>query len=199
MNQRILSLLVGALGLLLTQNHALAQAQEPETTVLSDSLTHDDLNKESVFRGNVILTRGLLRLTADELRLTEDAKGFQHGKATMNSGKKVQILEERPENYEVFHAEGNQATYNSETQVMNLIGNAIVIRKVCGTAVDTIRGERVVYNSKNKTYQAVGGPTAPDNGRVRSVVQPRSKADNAVAACRAQYGGKPMPSTIRSN
>lgn len=191
------------MSVLFAQNIAFAQAkpaqEEPETTVLSDSLTHDDANKVSVFKGNVILTRGLLRLTADELHLTEDAKGFQHGKAVMKSGKKVHIIEERPENYEVVHAEGDHATYNGQSEVMHLIGHAIVTRMVCGKAVDTVRGETVIYNSKANTYQAVGGPTAPDNGRVRSVVQPRSKADAAVAACRKQYGGKPMPSTIKPN
>ena len=100
MRQRILPLLLGALSLFFTQSHAFAQAaaqEEPETTVLSDTLTHDDAKKLSIFKGNVILTRGLLRLTADELHLNEDANGFQHGKAIMKSKKKVIIIEERPE------------------------------------------------------------------------------------------------------
>lgn len=201
MTQRMLTLLLGTLGSLYSQGHALAQVKpaqaEPETTVLSDSLTHDDAAKLSIFKGNVILTRGLLRLTADELQLTQDINGFQHGKAIMKSDKKVVIIEERPENYEIMHAEGDSATYNGQTEVMHLIGHAIVTRMVCGKAVDTVRGETVIYNSKASTYRAIGGATAPDNGRVRSVVQPRSQADAAVDACRKQYGGKPMPSTIK--
>ena len=203
MRQRILPILLGTLSLLFTQSQAIAQAkpaqEEPETTVLSDTLTHDDAKKLSIFKGNVILTRGLLRLTADELHLNEDANGFQHGKAIMTSNKKVIIIEERPENYELMHAEGDHATYNGKDEVMHLIGHAIVTRLVCGKAVDTVRGETVIYNSKANTYRAVGGPTAPDNGRARSVAQPRSKADAAVEACRQQSAGKPMPTQIKPN
>ena len=168
----------------------------PETLVLSDSLSYNDATKTSEFKGNVILTRGLLRLTSDELHLQEDKKGFQHGQAIMKKNPKVTVYEERPDNYETIYAEGNTATYNGETEVIKLIGQAIVIRHVCGQAIDNLRGDTITYNSKEATYFAEGGPASPEKGRVRSVVQSRAKVDALVAECRKKYNGKPMPSTI---
>jgi len=174
-----------------------ASAQpEPETLVLSDTLTYDDVTKTSIFNGNVILTRGQMRLNADTLKLQEDAQGFQHGTATVASGKKVHIFEEHPETYEVIRSEGERAEYNGKDGTVKIIGHAIVIRYICGKPIDTVRGEVVVYNNKNNTYAAEGGPKATEPGRVRSVVQPRSAADQATAACREQYNNQPMPSTI---
>ncbi|MDY3331848.1 MAG: lipopolysaccharide transport periplasmic protein LptA [Pelistega sp.] len=196
-------LLLSALGLcslpLLASAQTTKKADEPETLILSDSLSYDDTNKTSNFKGNVILTRGLMRLTADEVNLKEDAKGFQHATATVKGAKKVTIYEERPENYETIHAEGLTATYNGETEVVRLVGQSIVTRSVCGKVVDVLRGDIVTYNSKNSTYSATGGPNAPDRGRVRSLVQARSKVDAAVAECRTRYNGKPMPSNLKKS
>lgn len=194
-------LLLSALGLcslsLLVHAQTTKKADEPETLILSDSLSYDDVNKTSNFKGNVILTRGLMRLNADDVNLKEDSKGFQHAVATVIAPKKVTIYEERPENYETIHAEGLKATYNGETEVVQLLGQSIVTRSVCGKVVDVLRGDIVTYNSKKGTYAADGGPNSPDRGRVRSIVQARSKADAAVAECRKRYNGKPMPSNIK--
>lgn len=193
-------LLLSALGLcsfsLSVHAQTTQKADEPETLILSDTLSYDDVNKTSNFKGNVILTRGLMRLTADNVNLKEDTKGFQHAVATVSSAKKVTIYEERPENYETIHAEGLKATYNGETEVVQLRGQSIVTRSVCGKIVDVLRGDVVTYNSKKGTYSADGGSNAPDRGRVRSIIQARSKVDAAIAECRAHYNGKPMPSNI---
>ena len=61
----------------------------------------------------------------------------------------------------------------------------------CGKPFDTIRGERVRYNEKSGTYEAHGGPnSAAAGGRVRSVAEPRAKADAAIAECRKQQASK---------
>lgn len=168
---------------------------EPETLVLSDTLTYDDKTKTSIFNGNVILTRGQMRLTADTLKIQEDAEGFQHGTATVSSGK-VHIFEERPDTYETIRSEGDRAEYNGKDDTVKMIGHAIVNRFVCGKLIDTVRGEVVIYNNKNDTYAAQGGPQAIEPGRVRSVVKPQSATDKATEACRKQYNNKPMPSAI---
>ncbi|MDO5667075.1 MAG: lipopolysaccharide transport periplasmic protein LptA [Alcaligenaceae bacterium] len=196
--------IISALALSLTVflgSYAYAQTkeeQEPETLVLSDSLNYDDISKTTQFRGNVILTRGLFRLTSDNLNIVEDAEGFRHGKATMNSADLVELIEEDLENYELIRAIGLVAEYNGKSEVVTMIGQATVTRYVCGQPVDNVRGEKVIYDSKNKTYAAVGGPQSPEPGRVRSLVQPRSKADRAVEECRKKYNGKPMPSSIQT-
>ncbi|HZJ98078.1 MAG TPA: lipopolysaccharide transport periplasmic protein LptA [Oligella sp.] len=188
-----LTVLLGSLA------HAQTEAeQEPETLVFSDTLSYDDITKITQFRGNVILTRGLFRLTSDNLDIIEDDEGFRHGTATMNNTELVELIEEDLENYEMVRAIGLKAEYNGKTEIVKMIGQAVVTRYVCGQPVDNVRGQQVVYDSKNKTYEALGGPQSSERGRVRSLVQPRSKADKAFEECHSKYNGKPMPSSIKT-
>lgn len=161
-----------------------APADEPDTLILSDTLNYDDVKKESVFTGNVIMTRGLMTLRSDRLTMREDAEGFQYGTATMNAGKLVHIRQENPEKFEVIEAQGLRSEYNGKAEELEMIGQAVITRYVCGKPFDSIKGERVIYKEKSDTYQAFGGPnSAAAGGRVRSLAQPRAKADKAAAEC----------------
>ena len=176
--------------LLLCAHQALAQpaksaADEPDTLILSDTLDYDDAKKESIFTGNVVMTRGLMTLNADRLAMREDAQGFQHGVATVSSSARVVVRQEHPEKFEIIVARGLRAEYNGRTDEIDLIGQATVTKFICGKPFDTISGERVKYNQHNNTYQASGGPqSAAAGGRVRSLATPSAKAEAAVEACR---------------
>ncbi|WP_341667841.1 lipopolysaccharide transport periplasmic protein LptA [Alcaligenes sp. SDU_A2] len=167
----------------LAQNSAPA-AQEPDTSVLSDTLTYDDIAKQTIYKGNIVLTRGNLTLMADQLAIEQDAEGFQHGTATVSTRPRVTIRQEDPAKFELMTAEGLKAIYNGKAEEIELIGQAIVNRYVCGKLQDSIQGQRVVYRQKDNTYQAFGGAdSATRDGRVRSVARPRANADAALAEC----------------
>jgi lipopolysaccharide export system protein LptA len=159
-------------------------AQEPDTLILSDTLNYDDTKKESTFTGNVVMTRGQMTLKSDRLIMREDNEGFQYGTATANGGKLVFVRQENPGKFEVIEAQGLRAEYNGKTEEIEMIGQAIVTRYVCGKKFDNIRGERVIYNQTTNTYQAFGGPnSSAAGGRVRSVASPGAKAEAAAAQC----------------
>ncbi len=162
--------------------------EELDTVILSDSLHYDDVKKESTFTGNVIMTRGTMTLKADTLVMREDAEGFQFGTATVDKGRVV-VRQETPEEFKVVEAQGLRAEYDGKTEQIEMIGQAVVTRYICGKPMDTIVGERVKYNQNNDTYQAFGGPqSAARGGRVRSVATPAARADAAIAECRQQSG-----------
>src|SRR5690606_31227347 len=72
-----------------------APDEEPETRIWADTLSYDDVTRESTYPGSVIMTRGLMTLHADTLVMREDADGFQHGVATVSSpDKRVNVREE---------------------------------------------------------------------------------------------------------
>ncbi len=175
--------LIAAAGMAHAQDASTPPAEEPDTLVLSDTLDYDDVKKESVFTGNVIMTRGNMTLHSDRLVMREDAEGFQHGTATVNNGL-VSIRQEDAAKFEVVEAKGLRGEYNGKTEEITMIGKAVVTRYICGKPFDTIQGERVIYKQKTDTYQAFGGPgSAAAGGRVRSVAQARGKADAATAEC----------------
>jgi len=167
-------------------SNASAEQEDPATLILSDTLHYDDVKRQSVFTGNVIMTRGLMMLHADRLDMQEDNEGFQYGVATVASGKRVYIRQERPENFEVIEAQGIRAEYDGKQEQIDMIGQAVVTRVICGKPFDSIRGQRVRYNQNTDTYEAFGGAdSAAAGGRVRSFAMPRSRINAAVAACRA--------------
>lgn len=178
-----------------TQADSAAQAPAPDTLILSDTLNYDDIKKESIFTGNVIMTRGLMTLHSDKLIMSEDAEGFQYGTATVNPGKLVHIRQENPEKFEVIEAEGVRGEYDGKKEELVMIGKAVLTRYVCGKPFDNVKGERVVYKQKTETYEAYGGPnSAAAGGRVRSLASPRAKADAAAAECRKKSAGSAAPS-----
>lgn len=188
---RLLIASVLASGLALTAPAAAQQGgqEEPDTLIISDTLDYDDISKESVFTGNVVLTRGNMSLHADRLTMREDAEGFQHGTATVEGGKLVFLRQENPEKFEVLEARGQRAEYNGKSEEIEMIGKAVITRHICGKPFDNIQGERVIYRQKTETYQAFGGPnSAAPGGRVRSLATPRARADAAIEACRRQQG-----------
>jgi lipopolysaccharide export system protein LptA len=172
-------------------------ADEPTTTILSDTAHYDDVNKRSNFTGNVVMTRGLMTLHSDTLDLREDKQGNQFGTALASKGKIVTVTQERPETFERIEGTGLRAEYDGSAHQVDLIGQAIVIRYICGKQFDTIRGEKVRYYEKSGTYEAIGGPgSSAPNGRVRSVVEPRAKTQQAIDECRkSQPGGQSAAST----
>ena len=165
---------------------------EPSTLILSDTLHYDDVKRLSVFTGNVIMTRGLMTLHSDKLEMQEDATGNQRGVATVTPGKLVNIRQDRPETFEFIEAKGVRAEYDGKNEQIDMIGQAVLTRFICGKPFDSIRGQRVRYNQKANTYEAFGGPdSAAQGGRVRSLAMPRARTDAAIAACRAQQGKQP--------
>lgn len=162
-------------------------APEPDTIILSDTLHYDDVTKTSTFTGNVVLTRGAMTLRADKLVTHEDKDGNQFGTATAAPGKLVNVRQENPEKSEVLIGTGQQADYVGQSGDITLTGQATVIRQICGETFDSVRGARIVYHDKSGTYEAFGGKnSAAAGGRVRSLAQPQSKVDQAIAKCRAK-------------
>lgn len=166
---------------------AIAQAIEPDTIILSDSLDYDDQARKSVFKGNVIVTRGNLNLHADRVEVDELENGSQQIVATVAASNRVRIRQESPEKYEIIKGEGLRGEFNSGTEQLTLIGQASLTRYICGKAIDSIQGERVIYNKQSDTYQALGGPDSADSQkRVRSIARPRANIERAIAECKAK-------------
>jgi lipopolysaccharide export system protein LptA len=134
-----------------------------------------------------------MTMNSDALSLKEESDGSQFGVATVAPGKLVFIRQERPESFEVLEGVGLRAEYNGRDEIFDLIGQAVVTRYICGKQFDTVSGQKVRYSQKTDVYEAFSGPdSANAGGRVRSVAQPRVRADAAVAECKVRQGTAPQ-------
>ncbi len=155
--------------------HAEKADRDKPVNLESNTATSDDIKKEGVYEGNVILTQGTLEIRADKLVVREDADGFQHGIAYGNPAsfrQKREGLDEYIEGY------AQRIEYDSKKDLVQMFSQARMKRNQ-----DEARGNYISYDGKTEFFQVIGGKEAatPNNplGRVHTVMQPKKKAGAA--------------------
>lgn len=159
-----------ALLCLLSGRSALAERADRDRPINleADSVTVDDARHESIYAGNVQLSQGTLLIRADKLVIKEDASGFQTGTAFGNPAsfrQKREGVDEYIEGYAL------RIEYDGKRDLVQLFNQARMKRNQ-----DEVRGNYISYDAKTELFQVVGGASpAASKGRVRAVIQPKSK------------------------
>lgn len=148
-----------------------AARQEP-VFLEADKGTFDDTKKEAVFTGNVVLTQGPLVIRADRMVVRQDADGFQKGVAY---GNPASFRQTRPGTDEIIEGWSKRMEYDGRTELLEMFDEARMKR-----GQDEVRGAYISYNARNEFYQVLGGRKQESGGgetggRVRAVIQPKSK------------------------
>lgn len=166
-----------ALGLLMLHAGTNAMAERADrnkpVNLEADKVTIDDAKKIAVFQGNVVLRQGTLEIRADRMEVHQDKDGFKYGTAW---GKRAYFRQKREGFDEHIEGWAERLEYDGRAETMKMFERAQIKR-----GPDEIRGNFISYDAKSEFYQVVGGGTkAADvkhsGGRVRAVIQPRSKA-----------------------
>ena len=144
----------------------------------ADRATVEDVNRRegsrtSIFTGNVILTQGTLKITADKMIMKEDQQGFRHATAT---GNLVSFRQKRDRMDEYVEGWSEQAEYDSKTDKIELFRQARLKR-----GSDEVQGDYISYDMGTEFFKVVGSKergveTGPDK-RVRITIQPKNKSE----------------------
>ena len=143
-----------------------ADRQAP-TNIDSDKLDHDDKTKRSIFTGNVVLTKGSLILRGDRLELQQLPDGRAQAVVT---GKPARFRQKREAVAEWMEGEGALITYNDQTEIAVLTGNAVMRRVGPAHELDRVSGDRLRYNNITEFYEVEIKPGQP---RARMTLMPR--------------------------
>lgn len=153
-----------------------ADPADPAIRIESDRMEYDDKARTNVFSGNVVLIRGEMEIRATQLKLTQDAEGNQVATAT---GKPARFVQRRTGADLRVEGQGRELRYKSQTQEVEIIGSATLLRSLPGQPADRVSGARIVYQSNNNFFTVEGGKEASSQvnprGRVQVVIQPRNK------------------------
>jgi lipopolysaccharide export system protein LptA len=166
------SLIALALGLCLA-GAALAERADRDKPINleADRVTIDDAKKVSVFEGNVVLTQGTMMLRADRMTVREDAQGFQYGVA---HGNLAYFRQKRDGVDEYVEGWAERIEYDGKAERIQLFNRAHMKR-----ANDEVRGSYISYDQPTEFFRVVGSQDntagAHTPGRVRAVIQPKSK------------------------
>lgn len=144
----------------------------------ADRATVEDVNRKesnrvSVFTGNVIMTQGTLRISADKVIMKEDLQGFRHATAI---GDLVSFRQKRDGLNEYVEGWSQRAEYNSKTEKIELFRQARLKR-----GSDEVQGDYISYDMNSEFFKVIGSKergdeTGPDK-RVRITIQPKNKSE----------------------
>ena len=155
--------------------HALPSDSSQPINVKADSAEMDDKRGVAIYRGDVIITQGTLKITGDTVTITLDNEGDID---VFTSVGKPAYYEQLPAtNKEIVQAYGLTLQYFANTNKIIAIDQAKVIQQG-----NTFRGEKIVYDTEMEIVTAARGKqvtiTTP-SPRIDMVIQPKKNSEQA--------------------
>ena len=159
--------------------HAERADRDKPVNLEADRVNVDDAKQTATFEGNVILTQGTLVIRGDRMVVVQDADGFKNGVAYGNLAS-FRTKREGCDEYIDGYAE--RIEYDSKAEKLQMFNRAYLKK-----SNDDVRGNYISYDVATEFFRVIGGgkqAATPGNpeGRVRAVIQPKSKDKPAAAA-----------------
>lgn len=168
--------------------YALTTDREQPIEIEADSADVDDVEKVTIYKGDVVITQGTLRITGEHVTIRYDANGDFSELVSLGVPGTPARFRQLPDgktdaeaNYQRAHA--SRMEYYKDKDTIVLLGNAVY-----GQGGDRVAADRIDYDSKTSQMKArtmtadankdAGGKDKPSKGRVRITIQPKSKQAN---------------------
>ena len=141
--------------------------RDKPTQVEANKMSADDARRLNIFEGDVVVTKGSIRLTADKLIVRQDAEGFQIATATGKPAKFRQRQDPKPGEKEGIWVEGEalRIELDDKNQKIELFDKARVNR-----GGDEVAGDYILVDQKSDFFTVTPGK---GQGRVRATIQPK--------------------------
>ena len=157
---------------------ALAEKADKDkpTNIEANRMSSDDAKRMSIFEGSVVLTKGTVVVRADRIVVHQDAEGFQ---LTTAYGKPVRFRQKGEPKGDKEGAwtdgEALRIEIDDRNEKIELFERARVTRDQ-----DVVNGEYIFLDQRTEFFSvsaAKGAAPASPEGRVKAVIQPKSKPD----------------------
>ena len=161
--------------------------REKEIVVGADHLTADDAKRTSVFEGNVVVTQGTMRMTANKVTVKEDAN--RH-KFYVAYGEPVTFRQKRDNVDEYVEGFALRAEFDDLNDIVKLFDKARV-----KSNQNELTGNYIQYDMRRELAEVQGAPpgaTPPPNSRVKVTIIP-AKKEGAGAKGAAPAATPPAP------
>jgi lipopolysaccharide export system protein LptA len=169
------------IALAVTAFPALAERADREKpiTLEANRISVDDVKKVQIYEGNVVLSQGTLVIRSDRIVVTQDADGFQRGVATGGPGGLARFRQKREGKDEFIEGEGERIEHDARGEKTEFF-----VRAWVRSGLDEVKGNYISYDGLNEKYLVTSGvsadgkgPAKAEGGRVRAIIQPKSKTD----------------------
>ena len=163
--------------------------REKEIVVGADRLTADDANRTSTFDGNVVISQGTMRITAQRVTVKEDAERHKFYVAT---GAPVTFRQKRDKADEWVEGFAQRAEFDDRSEVLKLFTDARV-----KSEANEITGDFISYDMRNAVTSVQGsapGKAAQAPGaRVKMVILPPKKTKDGESGDKGAEKAPPLP------
>lgn len=150
---------------------ALPSDRDQPIRIQADSAELDDRQGVAVYRGDVIITQGTLKITGDTVTITQTASGDID---VFTSVGNLAYYEQKPAvDKDIVKAYGKTIQYFASNERIVLIDQAKVIQEG-----NTFEGEKIVYDTRRQIVnagRATGGNVSTQRPRIDMVIQPKNK------------------------
>ncbi len=150
------------------------------TNIEADVATVDQNNRVKTLEGNVILSQGTMRLTAQKMVVKEDEEGYIRAEIFGGNAAQVAFRQKREGSEEFMEGFADRAEFDDRADTLKLFSRARL-----KNGADELKGEYIYYNSATEVVQARNSipgtkpatevPTTP--GRVNITIQPRAAGE----------------------
>jgi len=163
------------------------------TLIEADKQAGDDLHQTAVYTGNVVLTRGTLRMTGDRLEAREDPEGYRIAIITAAAGQLASYRQRRdssrPGIDEFVEGYAERIEYDERAETVKLVSRAVLRRLENDQPRDESSGNLLTYDLRNGRFSGEGasGPATGDSSdrRVRTIIAPRNEDANGTTTTTA--------------
>ena len=150
---------------------ALPSDRDQPIRIQADSAELDDKQGVAVYRGDVIITQGTLKITGETVTITQTASGDID---VFTSVGNLAYYEQKPAvDKDIVKAYGKTIQYFASNERIVLIDQAKVIQEG-----NTFEGEKIVYDTRRQIVnagRATGGNVSMPRPRIDMVIQPKNK------------------------
>ena len=154
--------------------------RDKPTNVEANQMFYDEAKMLNTFIGNVVLTRGTLIMHAEKLIVKQDGAGNQFATMYAAPGGVTRFRQKRDGGKDLW-IEGfaaDRIEYDTKTEIAKLFKSARVKMLDSGRVTDEVEGEFIQYDGRAEFYtvnNTATGESKPGGGRVKAVIQPRTK------------------------
>ena len=150
--------------------------KDKPTHIEANRMSSDDARRVSIFEGSVVLTKGTVLVRADRLVVRQDAEGFQFATATGRPVRFRQKADPKGDKEGVWtEGEAQRVEIDDRNERIELFERARVTRDQ-----DEVHGEYIFLDQRTEFFSvstAKGAPSTAPEGRVRAVIQPKTKPE----------------------
>ena len=154
--------------------------RDKEIVVGADHALFDDANKVSNFEGNVVITQGTMRVTANKVTVREDP---ERHKFYVAYGAPVTFRQKRDNVDEYVDGVAERAEFDDLNDIVKLFNRAKV-----KSAQNELTGEFISYDMKRDLAEVTGAPAGAKQSvpsRVKMIITPAKKAPEAADPAKA--------------